>query len=91
MAMAEPPFSGKNSTSLSQARSRRPAAGRGVGPRCAPDHLALRCPEGVADIFAAAELEKPDISILSDEFLTEVRGMPQRNLAVELLRPKLGG
>ncbi len=37
----------------------------------------------VIDIFAAAGLEKPDISILSDEFLAEVRGMPQRNLAVE--------
>ena len=43
-------------------------------------------PEGVVDIFAAAGLAKPDISILSDEFLAEVRGMPQRNLAVELLQ-----
>ena len=42
--------------------------------------------EGVIDIFAAAGLEKPDISILSEEFLAEVRGMPQRNLAVELLQ-----
>ena len=42
-------------------------------------------PEGVVDIFAAAGLEKPDISILSDEFLAEVRDLPQRNLAVELL------
>ena len=46
---------------------------------------------GVIDIFAAAGLEKPDISILSDEFLAEVRGMPQRNLAVELLRKLLKG
>jgi len=46
-------------------------------------------PEGVVDIFAAAGLEKPDISILSDEFLAEVRGMPQRNLAVELLQKLL--
>jgi type I restriction enzyme R subunit len=46
-------------------------------------------PEGVVDIFAAAGLKKPDISILSDEFLAEVRGMPQRNLAVELLRKLL--
>ena len=45
--------------------------------------------EGVIDIFAAAGLEKPDISILSDEFLAEVRGLPQRNLAVELLRKLL--
>ena len=47
--------------------------------------------EGVVDIFAAAGLEKPDISILSDEFLAEVRGMPQRNLAVELLQKLLKG
>jgi type I restriction enzyme R subunit len=46
-------------------------------------------PEGVVDIFAAAGLEKPDISILSEEFLAEVRGMPQKNLAVELLRKLL--
>jgi len=48
-------------------------------------------PEGVVDIFAAAGLDKPDISILSDEFLSEVRGMPQRNLAVELLQKLLKG
>jgi type I restriction enzyme, R subunit len=47
--------------------------------------------EGMVDIFAAAGLKKPDISILSDEFLAEVRGMPQRNLAVELLRKLLSG
>lgn len=43
----------------------------------------------VVDIFAAAGLKKPDISILSDDFLAEVRGMPQKNLAVELLRKLL--
>jgi type I restriction enzyme R subunit len=43
----------------------------------------------VVDIFAAAGLKKPDISILSDEFLAEVKGMPKRNLAVELLRKLL--
>jgi type I restriction enzyme, R subunit len=48
-------------------------------------------PEGVVDIFAAAGLDRPDISILSDEFLAEVRGMPQRNLAVELLQKLLRG
>ncbi len=47
--------------------------------------------EGVIDIFAAAGLQKPDISILSDEFLAEVRDMPQRNLAVELLQKLLKG
>jgi len=45
----------------------------------------------VIDIFAAAGLRRPDISILSDEFLAEVRGMPQRNVAVELLRKLLAG
>jgi type I restriction enzyme R subunit len=43
-------------------------------------------PEGMVDIFAAAGLQKPDISILSEEFLAEVQGMPQRNLAVEILQ-----
>ena len=47
--------------------------------------------EGVVDIFAAAGLEKPDVSILSEEFLAEVRGMKQRNLAVELLEKLLKG
>ena len=46
---------------------------------------------GVIDIFAAAGLKKPDVSILSDEFLAEVRGMPRRNLAVELLQKLLKG
>lgn len=45
----------------------------------------------VIDIFSAAGLKKPDISILSDEFLAEVRDMPHRNLAVELLRKLLEG
>ena len=47
--------------------------------------------EGVVDIFAAAGLEKPDISILSEEFLAEVQGMKQRNLAVKLLQKLLKG
>ncbi len=47
--------------------------------------------EGVVDIFAAAGLKKPDISILSEQFLAEVKGMPYKNLAVELLRKLLSG
>ncbi|OIQ83224.1 type-1 restriction enzyme R protein [mine drainage metagenome] len=39
----------------------------------------------VVDIFQAAGLNKPDIGILSDEFLDDVRHMKERNLAVELL------
>jgi type I restriction enzyme R subunit len=46
-------------------------------------------PDGVVDIFAMAGLKKPEISILSEEFLAEVQGMPQKNLAVELLRKLL--
>ncbi|EQD67671.1 type I restriction-modification enzyme, R, partial [mine drainage metagenome] len=45
----------------------------------------------IIDIFAAAGLKKPDLSILSDDFLAEVRDMPQRNLAVELLQKLLKG
>lgn len=47
--------------------------------------------EEVIDIFSAAGLKKPDISILSDEFLAEVKGMKQRNVAVELLKKLLKG
>ncbi len=42
--------------------------------------------DGVLDIFAAAGLDKPEISILSDEFLEEVRHLPHKNLAFELLK-----
>ena len=45
--------------------------------------------EGVADIFAMAGLDKPNISLLSDEFLEDVRRMTSRNLAVELLEKLL--
>jgi type I restriction enzyme R subunit len=45
----------------------------------------------VVDLFAAAGLKRPDLSILSDEFLAEVRHLPQRNLAVELLQKLLKG
>ena len=48
-------------------------------------------PDGVLDIFAAAGLDKPDVSIISEEFLAEVRGMQRRNLAVELLQKLLTG
>ena len=40
----------------------------------------------VVDIFSAAGLKKPDISILSEEFLEEIQGMPHKNLALEVLR-----
>lgn len=47
--------------------------------------------EEIIDIFQAAGLPKPDISILSESFLSDVRDMPQRNLAVELLQRLIKG
>ncbi len=41
--------------------------------------------EGIIDVFAAAGLKRPDISILSDQFLAEVRGLKYKNVAAELL------
>ena len=62
------------------------------GAREAPD-FALRqllseslVAEGVTDVFKVAGLKTPDISIMSDRFLAEVRKIPRKNLAVELLR-----
>jgi type I restriction enzyme R subunit len=45
----------------------------------------------VIDVFAAAGLKKPDISILSEEFLREVQGIKQKNVAAELLAKLLKG
>ncbi len=45
--------------------------------------------ETVVDIFDAAGIKKPDISILSDEFLLEVKNMKHKNLALELLKKLL--
>jgi type I restriction enzyme, R subunit len=45
--------------------------------------------EGVVDVFELAGLDKPDIGLLSEEFLEDVRQMPYRNLAVELLEKLL--
>lgn len=43
----------------------------------------------IIDIFSAAGLKKPDISILSDEFLAEIRNLPYKNLALETLKKLL--
>lgn len=43
-------------------------------------------PEGIEDIFSLAGLKQPDISILSDDFLADLKKMEQKNYAVELLR-----
>jgi type I restriction enzyme R subunit len=45
----------------------------------------------VMDIFGAAGLERPNVGILSDEFLDEVRKMKEKNLAVEVLERLLRG
>ena len=45
--------------------------------------------DGVADVFELAGLDKPEIGLLSDEFLEDIRHMPYRNLAVELLEKLL--
>ncbi|MED2749764.1 type I restriction endonuclease subunit R [Bacillus thuringiensis] len=47
--------------------------------------------ENVVDIYKELGLENPDISILSDQFLEDVRALPQKNLAVELLNRLLNG
>jgi len=46
-------------------------------------------PDRVIDVMKLVGIDKPDLSILSDEFLAEVRGMKHRNLAVEVLRKLL--
>ncbi|MFM8437492.1 MAG: type I restriction enzyme endonuclease domain-containing protein, partial [Candidatus Kapaibacterium sp.] len=50
---------------------------------------AIVADEGIIDVFTAAGLAKPDISILSDEFLAEVRGLKHKNVAAELLEKLL--
>ena len=75
------------------------ALGKNSGSGKTPDQLeaAVRqlvsraiVPEGqVIDVFTAAGLPKPDISILSDQFLSEVRGLPHKHVAAELLEQLL--
>ncbi|MDI1328346.1 MAG: type I restriction endonuclease subunit R [Brevundimonas sp.] len=47
--------------------------------------------DGILDVFKAAGLDRPDLAILSDEFLAEVAQTSQKNLAVETLRRLLAG
>ena len=47
--------------------------------------------EEVVDIFSAVGLDKPNIGILDEAFLADVRNLPERNLAVELLERLLEG
>lgn len=48
-------------------------------------------PAGVVDIFQASGIDRPDISILSNEFLAEIRGMERKNLVAEALKGLLEG
>lgn len=66
------------------------------GPTDAEYRMALKqivdkaiAPQGVIDVFAAAGLKAPNISVLSDEFLAEVRGMERKNLAIAALEKLL--
>jgi type I restriction enzyme R subunit len=52
---------------------------------------AIMADEGIIDVFTAAGLKKPDISILSEQFLAEVRGLKHKNVAAELLAKLLKG
>ena len=63
----------------------------GPGPCDSANCFERRSTQGsVIDIFEAAVQKKPDISrFCSDEFLAEVSGLPQKNLAVEMLRKLL--
>ncbi|HPD68369.1 MAG TPA: DUF3387 domain-containing protein, partial [Ignavibacteriales bacterium] len=45
--------------------------------------------DGVIDVFDAAGIKKPDISILSDSFLEEIKGMKHKNIALETLKKLL--
>ena len=45
--------------------------------------------QDVMDVFDAAGLKKPDISVVSEEFLQEVKRMKYKNIAAELLRKLL--
>lgn len=79
-----------------KARLEKITEGTKGGPTDAEYRMALKqivdkaiAPIGVVDVFAAAGLDKPNLSVLSDEFLAEVRGMERKNLAVEALQKLL--
>ena len=72
-------------------RPGQPDVSRRAGPRGAEDCRAGRGVGRRGGHLRRAGLKKPDVSLLSEEFLREVRGMRQRNLAVELVRKLLKG
>jgi type I restriction enzyme R subunit len=70
---------GKKQTDASRELQIRQALSKGI------------VPEGIIDVFSVAGLARPDIGLLSDEFLREISAMKQRNLAVEALSRLLKG
>ena len=69
------------------------SGGRGLDREMAIQQIISRAVVSteIVDIMASLGLERPDISILSDEFLAEVRDLEKKNLAVEALRKLLNG
>ena len=73
----------------------RAALAKPTGERRSPEYLdhavrqlvskAIMAENGIIDVFTAAGLKRPDISILSDQFLAEVRSLKHKNVAAELL------
>jgi type I restriction enzyme R subunit len=72
-------YTGKKQTDAERELLIRQALSRGI------------VPEGIIDIFSAAGLDRPNIGLLSEEFLREIRAMKERNLAVEALSRLLKG
>lgn len=77
-------------------QSVRAVLAKGIGPgQKTPEQLDLAVKQivssaissdGIVDIFGDKGLNKPDVSVLSDEFLDEMRDMPQKHLAIETLQ-----
>ncbi len=72
-------YTGKKETDAERELLIRQALSRGI------------VPEGIIDIFSVAGLDRPNIGLLSEEFLREIRAMKERNLAVEALSRLLKG
>jgi type I restriction enzyme R subunit len=72
-------YSGKKQSDAEREMLIRQALSRGI------------VPEGIIDVFSVAGLDRPDIGLLSEEFLREIRAMKEKNLAVEALSRLLKG
>jgi type I restriction enzyme R subunit len=72
-------YTGKKQTNAERELLIRQALSRGI------------VPDGIIDVFSVAGLDRPNIGLLSEEFLREIRAMKERNLAVEALSRLLKG